>query len=212
MDIFSFVPIIILLYAVSAIFNPSGNKNRRNPNQNPNDRHRQNPQYNSRPSSAPSPDRWREKFEELERQWFPKEEARVPLGGSARKVPPLYGSYEPYEPEGTSGSEGYGGGEGSLGAEGSSGAEGGSGSEGISGTEGSWGTEGTAGVEGSYTQRSSEVKTLPTRAANAAKPKTNVFAPSASAVSASTLMQGVIWSEVLGKPHGRSRWAPNQKR
>jgi hypothetical protein len=31
-------------------------------------------------------------------------------------------------------------------------------------------------------------------------------------VSASTLMQGVIWSEVLGKPRGRSRWAPNQKR
>jgi hypothetical protein len=26
------------------------------------------------------------------------------------------------------------------------------------------------------------------------------------------LMQGVIWSEVLGKPRSRSGWAPTQKR
>lgn len=215
MDILSFLPIIILLYAISAIFNPSGNKNRRNPNQNPNNNPRQNPPYNPRPSSAPSPDRWREKFEELERQWFPKQETGRTQTGTAQKVPPLYGSYESYEPEGTSGSEGYGGGEGYLSTEGSSGGEGTSGTEGISGTEGSWGTEGTAGVEGNYTQRSPQVKTMaPKVPGNAAKVKTQtkVAVSSSPAVSPGTLMQGVIWSEVLGKPRSRSGWAPTQKR
>lgn len=188
MDFFSFLPIIIFIYAIATMFNPK-NKAPKNRRQNP----------------APQ-GTWRERLEELERQWLPQEVAQNPQRRQPERTA--------YPSEGL-GSEGYAGTEGI-------GTEGMSRSEGTISTEGEWGTEGTYGSEGSFgssdTFGTEKPKSplgpslSPThilKEVRAEKPKEDF--PYFPKVTADSLMQGVIWAEVLGKPRARGGWSDSRR-
>jgi hypothetical protein len=233
MDIFSFLPIIIFIYAIVTIFNP-GNKNPRNPR-----------------TPFPPPETWKEKAEEIERMWFPQEVGqklpRPPLPKPGRTTRPErtegrpgWAKPQPFEDAPSSegyGSEGYPGTEG-LGTEGQSGVEGSSGSEGVWGTEGTFGTEGTYGSEGTYgnegtpgvegayrTYRNPPVKG-PQNNEILNKKETPPVSPKKGRVTEQKkqanlagiptttqdpIIQGVIWAEVLGKPRARTSWSNTRR-
>lgn len=197
MDLFSWLPIIIFIYAVSTIFSPNKKKpqNRRPPTT-----RTQGPQGNRAPSSRqeskPARTGWREMFEELERELFPKEE---PVSRPSQPSPaPRYPST----------SQSYGG----------------EGSERVDrfSTEGSWGTEGTAGVEGS-TGREGMLSTFsgeigqgssgkPQRKpGNTSSQPIEQARPVFPSVSENPLVQGIVWAEVLGKPRAHNKYAYNRR-
>jgi hypothetical protein len=208
MDIFSFLPIVIFIYAIATIFNP-GNKS-------PNKR-RQGPQQGSgrSPSQFPAPKTWREKIEELERELFPKEEDQRQ---QTRRTPPFetHPSSEGY------GTEGYAGIEGSSGVEGSTGVEGSWGLEGTSGTEGSLRNEGTYVSEGNLdtkeyptskgTPRRTEPLTSSPEVGQSSKPTLQENPSTFPIITKNPLVQGVIWAEVLGKPRARDGWSYGRRR
>lgn len=74
--------------------------------------------------------------------------------------------------------------------------------EGNSGTEGSQGPEGLAGIEGlaGVEGRSGAGDSLKNQM------KESERAPKGSGLNRGSLVQGVIWAEILGKPRSRSRW------
>ena len=208
MDFFSFLPIIIFIYAIATIFNP-GNKT----------------PGNKRQSPFPPPDSWKEKIGEMERQWFPQENPRSQRNPQPRKTTRTDGqpgrartrsgenrpNSEGYRTEGYYGTEGFGT-EGVSGGEGSSGSEGTWGTEGTSGSEGTFGTEGSYGIEGprisqGIPKRREAPPTAVDREGRAAKSNPSEKSSGFPMVSEDSLMQGVIWAEVLGKPRARSGWS-----
>lgn len=191
MDLFSWIPIIIFIYAVSTIFSPNKKKpqNRRPPTTRPQGQQSDRTPY-SRQETKPARSGWREMFEELERELFPKEE---PIDRPSRPSPaPRY----PSTPQ-------------SYGREGSEKVEGFS-------TEGTWGTEGTAGVEGSvgsegmWGGKESLGKPEGKPRDASAKP-VEQEKPVFPAVSDNPLVQGIIWAEVLGKPRAYNKYAYNRR-
>ncbi|WP_425800430.1 hypothetical protein ACHOLT_10655 [Desulfitobacterium sp. Sab5] len=161
MDFFSFLPIIIIIYAIVTMFNPK-NKTPRNKRQNP----------------FPFQGTWMQKIEELERQMFPQEVAVKPP--TNRGEPMMRSSSEGF------GSEGY------------------ISQEGTSGTEGTWGTEGTPGTEGTW---ESDTLKLSPQDAPTKQPEKQQNPMSLPRITEESLMQGVIWAEVLGKPRARGGWS-----
>lgn len=186
-NIFSYLPIIIFVYAIVTMFNPK-NKAPRNQRQN----------------RLPPQGTWKQKMEELERQMFPQEVARIP---QTRQTEPTMRS-------GSEGSEGFGS-EGYTSTEGTSGTEGTGGTEGTPGTEGTWGTEGTYGSEGS--SGSKEISTFKDtlepspKAVRTKKPEQQENPMSLPRITEDSLMQGVIWAEVLGKPRARGGWSDSRR-
>lgn len=197
MDLFSWLPIIIFIYAISTIFGSNKKKpqNRRPPTTRP-----QGPQSNRAPyprqETKPARTGWREMFEELERELFPKEE---PISRPSQPSPaPRYPST----------SQSYGG-EGSERVEGFS-------------TEGTWGTEGTAGVEGSAGREgmlgtfSGEIGQEPSgkpqrKPGNTSSKPIEQGRPVFPSVSENPFVQGIIWAEVLGKPRAYNKYANNRR-
>lgn len=212
MDIFSFLPIIIFIYAIATIFSPK--------NKTPGNR---------RQSPFPPPDTWKEKIEQMERQWFPQETPRSQrnpqplkstrtdgqLASSRTRPVETRANYEGFGTEGYSGTEGFGS-EGVSGGEGSTGSEGTWGTEGTSGSEGTFGTEGSFGIEGprisqGIPKRREVPPTAVSKEGRAAKSGQSEKASGFSNVSEDSLMQGVIWAEVLGKPRARSGWSHTRR-
>ncbi len=174
MDFFSFLPIIIFIYAIATMFNPK--------NKAPNNR-RQNP--------SPPQGTWRERVEEFERQMFPQEVARKPRPYTA-------------EPTRRPGSE-------SFGSEGYAGTEG-FGTEGTGGTEGTFGSEGTIGVEGySGPDLGGSNEPIP-KEVQTSKQKQQEDLTRFPRITEDSLMQGVVWAEILGKPRARGGWSYGRKR
>ncbi|MEL1136494.1 hypothetical protein AAC978_15075 [Desulfitobacterium sp. THU1] len=214
MDFFSWLPIIIFIYAASTIFGTNQKKpqNRRPPYNRP-----QNGPQNSRPTSSQqetkqSRPQWREMFEELERELFPKEvQTDTSSRTSTTKRYPT--SSQRYDSEGTSGTEGYGTegrpSEDYLSAEGSWGVEGTSGNEGSTSREGALGNEGTSGREGNLGvagAKKPQLELVGKQISNVGYPQQQAgFAFPSQAVN--PLIQGVIWAEVLGKPRAHSKLA-----
>lgn len=191
MDIFSFLPIIIFIYAIATMFSPK-NKAPRNRRQNP----------------FPPQGTWRERVEELERQMFPQEVARKPRPYTAE--PARRPGSESFGNEGYAGTEGFGT-QGTLGSEGASDAEG------TWGAEGTFGSEGTIGVEGYYpnlkgtlTSSLSPEPNLPELQPQNIKQQEIPFG--FPRITEDSLMQGVIWAEILGKPRARGGWSYSRKR
>ncbi|MGE4272605.1 MAG: hypothetical protein AB7E31_07005 [Desulfitobacterium sp.] len=214
MDFFSWLPIIIFIYAAFTIFGTSQKKpqNRRPPYNRPQDGSQSNRPTSSQQETKTSRPQWREMFEELERELFPKE-MRPDSSSRTSTTKPYPTSPPKYNSEGTSGSEGYGTegrpSEDYLSTEGSWGVEGTSGIEGSTSREGALGNEGTSGREGNW------------GVAGAKKPQLESVDKQISTVSYSQqqagfafpsqnlnpLVQGVIWAEVLGKPRAHSKLA-----
>ena len=84
-----------------------------------------------------------------------------------------------------------------------SGSEGYISQEGTSGTEGTWGTEGTPGTEGTL---GSDTLKLSPEDAPTKKPEEQKNPMRSPSITEESLMQGVIWAEVLGKPRARGGW------
>lgn len=149
MDFFSFLPIIIIIYAIVTMFNPK-NKTPRNKRQNP----------------FPFQGTWMQKIEELERQMFPQEVAVKPP--TSRGEPMMRSSSEGF------GSEGY-----------------------IS-------QEGTPGTEGTWESDTLKLSPQDAPTKQSEKQQNPMSLPR---ITEESLMQGVIWAEVLGKPRARGGWS-----
>ena len=198
MDLFSWLPVIIFIYAVSTIFSPNNNKkpqNRRPPNSRPTPYSQQ--------ETKPTRPNWRDKFEELERELFPRE-VRPPQSPRPTSTTP-YPTYQEYGREGLEGSEGYST-EGTWGSEGTWGTEGIGGSEGSESWEGTLGNEGTSGLESRLsTQKGKGMLGKPDAKQGIPAPQlTHQQRPVLPVISESPLVQGVIWAEILGKPRAHS--------
>lgn len=203
MDLFSWLPILIFIYAVATVFNPDNKKpqNRRPPNNRP---------TYSPQETKPTRPNWREKFEELERELFPREvsTSQPPRPTSTSRYQT---SSQEYGGEGTAGVEGFGT-EGSsqyeevFSTEGSWGIEGTGGVEGIAGTEGTFGNEGTVRGEGSIAMGKGSVKPErnPNSLSSRQRQQNGAVIPG---MSENPLVQGIIWAEVLGKPRAHSKLA-----
>lgn len=175
MDFFSFLPIIIFIYAIATMFNPK-NKAPKNRRQNP----------------SPPQGTWKERMEELERQWFPQEVAQKPQP-------------QPIEPTIRQSSEGFG-------TEGISGSEGSFNTEGVWGTEGTYGSEGSFGSEGTIEAEKSRGLLEPSpKEVRTGKPKHQENPVKFPKITEDSLRQGVIWAEVLGKPRARGGWSYNRR-
>lgn len=138
MDIFSFIPILILIFGLASALNKG------------------------RTGAPPRTGNW----PTPSHPWMRRIENPLPGRFSTERKTPSPSIENPYQFERTFWSEGTTGIEGTSGVEGSSGVEGTSGIEGVSGTEGTPGSEGTVGVEGSNTKslrQSSERRLIPSR-------------------------------------------------
>lgn len=202
MDFSTLIPIIIFFYVLSTIFNTdsSKNKNKKPTNyQGTGSRPQASKPQNNRETKS-SGSSWREMFEELERELFPKEVRREePTGYREDEVGGFEGTWESertYEREDR------------VDREVSYGYE-----EGYSErTEGvlSSGVESNQSKVGTSLQPSPTIP-IPQSQASFSKegqvsPATNVFLPSSN-----PLVQGVIWAEVLGKPRSRNPWTHKGK-
>ncbi|TWH56257.1 hypothetical protein DesLBE_0452 [Desulfitobacterium sp. LBE] len=206
MDLFSWIPIIIFIYAVSTIFSPNKKKpqNRRPPTTRPQGQQSDRTPY-SRQETKPARSGWREMFEELERELFPKEE---PIDRPSRPSPaPRYPSTpQSYGREGSERVEGFST-EGTWGTEGTAGVEGSVGSEGMWGSEGSFDRESAfSGKTGKESLGKPEGKPRYASAKPVEQEK-----PVFPAVSDNPLVQGIIWAEVLGKPRAYNKYAYNRR-
>ncbi|AGA69436.1 hypothetical protein Desdi_1991 [Desulfitobacterium dichloroeliminans LMG P-21439] len=211
MDIFSWLPIIIFIYAVSTIFGTNQKKpqNRRPPYKRPQDGPQSNRTASSQQETKQGRPQWREMFEELERELFPKE--MRPDSSPGTSTTKRYPTSSPsYDSEGTSGTEGYGTegrpNEDVFSTEGSWGVEGTSGIEGSTSGEGTLGKEGVSGEEGNFggagAQRPSQGMQMPS--VGSRQQQAGFAFPNQSV---NPLVQGVIWAEVLGKPRVHSKFA-----
>ncbi len=198
MDLFSWLPIIIFIYAVSTIFSPNKKKTQ---NRRPSTTRPQVPQGNrapySRQETKPARTGWREMFEELEQELFPKEEpiSRPSQPSSAPRYPSTPQSY------GREGSERVD----SFSAEGSWGMEGTAGVEGSAGREGMLGSTFSGGI-GQESLGKPERKP-----GNASSKPIGQERPVFPAVSDNPLVQGIVWAEVLGKPRAYNKYAYNRR-
>jgi len=204
MDFFSFLPIIIFIYAIATMFNPK-NKAPKNRRQNP----------------SPPQETWRERMEELERQWFPQEFDPKPQTRQRQPERTMNPSPEEQRREGYAKTEGFG-------TEGISGSEGSQDNEGVWGTEGTFGSEGTIGAEGYHepernfaTEESPKSKDIPNlvglpkpnpKEVQSREPKQQESLTRFPGITEDSLMQGVIWAEVLGKPRARGGWSYARRR
>lgn len=213
MDIFSWLPIIIFIYAVSTIFGSQNKKpqSRRQPNNRPQGLPQSSRStYSQRETKSTRPN-WREKFEELERELFPKEvQTNQPSRTNPSRtstVPSRYQSpTQKYYPEDAVSTEGLGreevfSVEGVWGIEGSSGTEGSGGIEGGSPREDPLNRKGLLGTEGKKVASGMPKPGLTTSEQKLQENSVFNIAPT------NPVVQGVIWAEVLGKPRAHSKFA-----
>ena len=134
---------------------------------------------------------------------FPQEVARKPLPYSA----------EPSRRPGSesAGRDGYAGTEG-FGTEGTFGHEGSIDAEGAWGIEGTIGSEGTIGVEGYYGPNFGGPNEPIPQEVQTSKQKQQEDLTRFPRITEDSLMQGVIWAEILGKPRARGGWSYGRKR
>ncbi|HHY26112.1 MAG TPA: hypothetical protein GX523_05045 [Desulfitobacterium dehalogenans] len=196
MDLFSWLPVIIFIYAVATVFSSNNKKpqNRRPSNTGPQGPQRSRTPYSRQETKSTRPN-WREMFEELERELFPKEEpiAQPSRPSTVKRYP---STTQDYRGEGTERVEGFA-------------TEGSWGTEGTVGVEGSAGSEGTFGREG---EKGRESLGKPERKPNNTSPKPMDHERAAfPARSKNPLVQGVIWAEVLGKPRAYSKFSDKRR-
>ena len=208
MDIFSFIVLFMIMWAVSAFLNSVKTQhdrkrppfpsefpwNRLPENRPPQNRPAENSPFETRPLDNRLPENPREKRMTLgtpTREW---EMVEIPSGKVRKSEGWVVKSQRL---DGREGSEGI---EGSIGLEGSAGLEG------ISGSEGRFGTEGTLGKEGSFGTEGRDLKAMgPATSEDKTETLKEQFEnrPLLPNLSGGNLAEGVIWAEILGKPKAR---------
>ena len=200
MGFFFWLPILIFFYAVATIFSPNSKKGPQKRNQRPNSygsqRYQPRSTSNQRPQTAQtksSRPTWRDMFEELERELFPKETThKEPVSSADYHQPKKERGDLRVETAGSKAQTTY--------PETIS-TEGGWGTEGREGVEGTAGIEGTSSYEGSSSTPRQVYDKPQTQPKAPMKQERVAFTPA----SPNPLVQGVIWAEVLGKPRAYNK-------